>query len=118
MAKKKPSVNKSAAIREYLESHPGAKPKEIITELRKNGVVVKAGSVSMVLYGPSSKSAKSGARRKKKAARRTTTKSAAPASASTELSANDILAVKALTDQLGGIDAARAAINTLLELQK
>ncbi|MDA1015634.1 MAG: hypothetical protein O3A00_14420 [Planctomycetota bacterium] len=118
MAKKKASVNKSAAIRDYLASHPGAKPKEIITALRKKGVDIKPGSVSMVLYGPSSKSAKSGGQRKKKAARRTVATAASGSGNASQLSAGDILAAKKLADQLGGIAATRTALGALSDLRK
>jgi hypothetical protein len=41
-------VNKSAMIREYLESHKDAKPKEIVAVLKEKGVVVSPNMVSIV----------------------------------------------------------------------
>ena len=54
MAKKSKSaggatkVNKSALIREYLETHKDAKPKEIVAVLKEKGVVVSPNMVSIV----------------------------------------------------------------------
>ena len=41
-------VNKSAMIREYLETHKDAKPKEIVAVLKEKGVVVSPNMVSIV----------------------------------------------------------------------
>jgi transposase len=41
-------VNKSAMIREYLDSHKDAKPKEIVAALKEKGVDVSPNMVSIV----------------------------------------------------------------------
>ena len=45
MAKRK-GPNKSAAIREYYLQNPTAKPREIVAELKKQGIKVSAQQVS------------------------------------------------------------------------
>lgn len=41
-------VNKSAAIREYLSAHQGAKPKEVVAALKERGIDVSPNVVSIV----------------------------------------------------------------------
>lgn len=43
-------VNKSAAIREYKEQHPEARPAEIAAALTDQGISVTPGRVSTTLY--------------------------------------------------------------------
>ena len=41
MAKKSKGPNKSQAIRDYYKSNPKAKPKDVVTALKKKGVDVE-----------------------------------------------------------------------------
>jgi hypothetical protein len=41
-------VNKSAAVREYLDSHKDAKPKEIVAALKEKGIDISPNMVSIV----------------------------------------------------------------------
>ena len=44
----KPAVNKSQSIRDYLASHAGAKPKEVVDALAAQDVAVSPNMVSMI----------------------------------------------------------------------
>ena len=46
MAKAK--INKSAAVRDYLKSHPGAKGKEVADALKAQGIKISANYVSVI----------------------------------------------------------------------
>jgi len=94
--------NKSAAIRNYIASNPNAKPKEILTALKARGIDVSVGLVSVVKYAKP----KSG----KKPGRPKGTKSASG------LSADQLLAAKALADSLGGIQNTREALDLIEKL--
>jgi len=45
---KKPKVNKTQAVREYLKDHPGAMSKEIAAALTKQGIKINAGHVANI----------------------------------------------------------------------
>ena len=45
---KKPAVNKSQAIRDHFSSHPGAMPVDVVAALKKQGITVSSGLVSIV----------------------------------------------------------------------
>src|SRR5215831_14868162 len=46
---------RSKAIRDYLETHPHAGPKQVVADLRAQGIDVTDGLVSSIKYGPNSK---------------------------------------------------------------
>ena len=48
MAKKSKGPNKSQAIRDYYKAHPNAKPKDVVSALKKKGIVVSAQFVSTI----------------------------------------------------------------------
>ena len=98
MAKRGGGQNRSAAIRAYKDKNPDARPKAIAEGLAKDGVKVTAGYVSTVL---SNERRKGGKRRKKRAG----TKAYA-----------DLVQAKRLSDAMGGIDKARAALNALAKI--
>jgi len=95
--------SKSAAIRDYIASNPNAKPKEILTALKASGIDVSVGLVSVVKYAKPKSGKKLG--RPKKAA-----------STSTDLSADQLLAAKALADSMGGIQNTREALDLIEKL--
>lgn len=112
MAKKKTGVNKSQAIRDYLANSPKATASEIVPALGKKGIKVSPGLVSNVKSTSGPKR-----RRKKKAGRKKVVKRRRPGRrAAAALSADDLMAAKQLADQLGGIQAAHRALNTLERL--
>ncbi|WP_254508159.1 hypothetical protein [Anatilimnocola floriformis] len=106
MAKKKSGPNKSSSIRDYKAANPDASPKEIAEALGKTGLDVSPQFVSTVLSNAKKKGGKVGKRGPKPGRK--------PAAATGGL--ENLIQAKKLVDQLGGIDAARSAINTLAQL--
>jgi hypothetical protein len=106
MAKKRGGTNLSAEIRKYVESNPNAKPKAISEGLAAEGVKVSPTYVSTILSNERRKSGKQ-KRRGRRPGRSAGKKG--------DLFAN-LLQAKKLVDKLGGIDAARTAIETLAKI--
>lgn len=107
MAKKKKTRDgsKSAAVRDYIASHPDAKPKEIYEALTKQGVKLSLALVNAVKY-KTAKPKKRPGRTKRK-----------PATASTSsVSATELIEAKKLADSLGGIEKVREALELLDKL--
>lgn len=109
MAKKAAAgPNKSEAIRNYKSSHGSAGPKEISAALNDQGVKVTAGFVSTVL---------SNAKRKGRKGRR---KGGRPKGSGAGVGRKDALSklvlAKKLSDQLGGVEKARAALDALARI--
>lgn len=142
MAKRSGGPNKSAAIRDYLETNADAKPKEIVEHLKSQGMdvtpafvstikskLLSSGQISAGSGGGAAKTAAKATKRRgrpkgaaKKATRRgRAPKAAAPAAtaapagraASGNVSIDGIVLAKKLADQLGGVDKARAALAAL-----
>ncbi|MGQ0635177.1 MAG: hypothetical protein ACT4QC_11240 [Planctomycetaceae bacterium] len=95
---------RSAAIREYLGSHPGAGIKDVIEGLKSSGMRVSVGLVSNIKYGQTGK--KKGGRRRKLAGRR-----------GTAITAAQLIEAKRMADSLGGVAQAQMALETLRKLQ-
>jgi hypothetical protein len=112
MAKKRGRrrVNKSQAIRDYLQQDPGATPKQIVTALAERGVKVSEGLAGNVKYtsGPGGARRGRGRGRGRPRTRRV---------AVNTLSAQDLVEAKKLADQLGGIEQARRALEALEQLR-
>ena len=104
MAKKRSGTNLSAEIRRYVEGNPNAKPKAISEGLAAQGVKVTPTYVSTILSNARRKSGKL-----KRRGRR------GRAGAAGDVLANLVLA-KRLSDKMGGIDQARAALDTLAKI--
>jgi hypothetical protein len=98
--------NKSAAIRDYKSKHAGAGPKEIAAALAADGVKVSPGFVSTVL---------SNSKRKGRKGRRKEGRPAGRAMGRGDALSKLVLA-KRLSDQLGGVEQARAALNALAQI--
>lgn len=109
MAKKKTSVNKSQAIRDFMAANPDAAPKDVEAALAKEGIKVTAALVSTVKTN-----AKAKGKPKKAATKKKTAAKKPPASDKIALSA--LFEAKKLAQRLGGIDAAKQAINALAQL--
>ncbi len=105
MAKKKPSINKSQAIRDYLKAKPEAGPTEVVRELKKKGIKITPALVSNV------KKAMNGGistgKRGPKPGRR---------AAGDKVSINDLLTAKDFADSVGGVDQAVAVLKALDKL--
>jgi hypothetical protein len=95
--------SKSAAIREYIEANPSAKPKEIYDALTSRGISVSMGLVSVVKYTKPKAGKRRGPRKRK-------------AAAVGGMSAADLIAAKELSDSLGGIERTREALALLERL--
>lgn len=107
-------INKSQEIKDALAADPDAMPKDIADRLNARGVNVTAGYVSTI---KTNMKAKQG--RKKKGGRPKRVQAEAPASrpaASRSLSYDDLRKAKAMSDQLGGVDQARQALEALAQL--
>lgn len=100
---KKRTVNKSAAIRDYLDEHPNAGPTEIVEALAKKGVEVTPSFVSNI---KSKTKSGLGPRRRGRTA-----------GSSGVTSVNALVGAKKLIDQMGGIDQAQHALDVLKRLR-
>jgi hypothetical protein len=118
MAKKRSGTSLSQHIRNYLKDNRGATPNQIVDGLAAQGVTVSAGLASNVKYTSSQKG-----KRKMKAARQKAagdgapTKKTAGKRSAAALSAQDLFEAKKLADELGGIAAARKALDALEKLK-
>jgi arginine repressor len=105
---KKPAVNKSQSVRDYLKAHPGTANKEIAQALSKQGIKISANHVSNI----KSKIAVSKGKRKRrsKAAKTMSTKSG--------VSVHEIKAAFGLLKECGGVERAKEALAAAREIQK
>lgn len=114
MAKKKAAgANKSAAIREYLKSHPDAGPTEVSGELKKKGIEVALALVSNV------KAAMLGRKKKKKKRAKsglTAGRVGRPAGASDKVSLSHLVEAQEFSAKVGGIEQAHALLKALGKL--
>lgn len=106
MARKAKSGNKSAAIRDYKAANPSAAPKEIAEALGKSGSSVTAQFVSTVLSNAKKKGGKVGKRGRKPGR---------PVALPVD-NIQQLIQVKKFVDQMGGIDAAKSAVNVLAQI--
>lgn len=116
MAKKKASgPNKSAAIRDYLKTHPEAGPTEVATELKKKNIDVALALVSNV------KASMLGRKKKKK--KKKSAKPGAkpgrvgrPAGASDKVSLSHLIEAQEFAAKVGGVEQAQALLKALGKL--
>jgi hypothetical protein len=97
---------KTQAVRDYLDAHPDASPKEIVEGLKAQGMKVKITLVNGIKYN---KRSKPGRRKRRSlvayaAARRTSLRG---------VTIEQLLEVKRIADALGGADQLRQALDTL-----
>jgi hypothetical protein len=110
MAKEKPGVNKSEAIREAYKELPNAKAKEIVAHLKEKGIEVTDGLVYQVKK----------ISKKKKRGRKPGTATQVKAAMTAAPSKNGVLsvgasiaAVKATADKVGGLTALKEIVDAL-----
>ena len=103
MARKAKSGNKSAAIRDYKTANPTASPKEIAEALSKSGMEVSAQFVSTVLSNAKKKGGKVGKRGRK------------PRALPVD-NLQQLIQVKKFVDQMGGMAAAKSAVDALAQI--
>lgn len=96
--RKSSGVNKSTAIRNYLDANPEVKPKAVVAALKEQGVTVTAAFVSTLKSNDSRKG------RQKTLGRKGARLDAGIAS---------LVAGKKFIDKVGGVQQAREAINAL-----
>ena len=113
----KSAPTKSQAVRDYIAEHRSAMPKEIGDALRDQGVDVSRQMISNIKQQMKRKRPGRKPRRgaAKAAGRRRGRKPAAGAG-KLEISMLDLLAAKDLAAQLGGVDAAKRAVDVLKKL--
>lgn len=109
MAKKAASGgSKSQAIRDYLAKNPGASPKQIVQDLKDQGVEVSMGLANVVKYS----SGRKGRRKKVKRGR----PAGSRASTSGGLTMEQLIETKRIVDKLGGTAEVRRALDVLDKL--
>ena len=101
MAKR--TINKSQAIRDYLQTNPGAPPSVIQEDLLRDGVKVGYSLISQVKY-------KGGGGRKAK-------RRGAGRQGPVKISMDDLVSAKQIADRLGGVNRAKEALTLLERLQ-
>jgi len=121
MAKKKSSgPNKSQEIREYYTAHPNAKPKEVVDAMKSKGLSVSAQFVSTVKSNSKKKKGPS-KRRGRPAGSTNKTSLAKRAPARTgkgdeSVSVDSLLKLKKVVEDIGSIEEAKSALQTLEKL--
>ena len=112
-AAKKGSVNKSQAVRDYLTANPSASPSEVQAALKAKGIMISTSLASAVKYRKKTHSVTGrpvGRPRGKRQGR-------PPAAKNNEaLRIEDVLKAKKFVDRVGGVAAARKAIEILAQL--
>ncbi|MBI1851255.1 MAG: hypothetical protein HYR85_13020 [Planctomycetes bacterium] len=111
----KGGVNRSEAIRQYLSQNPGASPRDIKAALKAKGIVVTDSLVGAIKY---SKKARSGRKAGRPARRPSGRPVGRPPSApkSGFLRAEDLVEAKNFANRVGGVGAARKALDLLAQL--
>jgi hypothetical protein len=104
--KAKSGSNKSAAIRVYKAANPSASPKEIAEALEKSGLSVSAQFVSTVLSNARKKGGTVGKRGRKPGR---------PVAVPVD-NIQQLIMVKKLVDQMGGVAKAKAAVDVLARI--
>jgi hypothetical protein len=105
---KKPSVNKSQSVRDYLKAHPGVSNKEIADALTKQGIEMTPNYVAGV---KSKMSVIKGKRKRRNTA-------ATAMSVKTGVGILEIKAAFSLLKHCGSIKVAREALAAAVEIQK
>jgi hypothetical protein len=103
----KGEVNKSKAIRDYVAANPKDGPKAVAVALGEQGIDVSAAFVSTV---------KSTAKRRKKGRRVGRPRATKTAKAGATFTVSELLQAKKLSEEVGGIEKAKAAIDALAKL--
>jgi hypothetical protein len=112
--RRKRKFNKSAAIRDFLESHSDTSPKEVAETLKaKHRVNISAQLVSNIKHNMNAKPGKPGKRGPKPGKRRGRKPGTAGVA---KFSMQDLLAAKQLVAQLGSVEAASSALKALAML--
>jgi len=106
-------ISKSESIRDFLRRNPGATPKVVQAGLRKEGVKVGTGLISNVAFYFRKKNA---APRVRMAARKVRAKTNRKTS-KTNITVEQLLAVKRFADAFGGFEQIQRALDVLEQLK-
>ncbi|MEL6105801.1 MAG: hypothetical protein AAFU85_07190 [Planctomycetota bacterium] len=115
MAKKTSGVNKSQAIRDYMDANPSAKPRDVVKAMASKGIKVSAQFVSTV-KSTSKKTGGTAKRRGRPAGSTAKSGRKAAASASGTVSVDALLKMKRVVEDFGSIEEAKSALRTLERL--
>lgn len=107
-AAKKPKVNKSKAVRDYLKDHPGTANKEVADALTKQGIEISSSYVANV---KGNLTAKKGKRKHRQTA-------ATAMSVKSGVGIPEIKAAFALLKHCGSLALAKEALAAAAEIQK
>lgn len=119
--KKKNSVNKSKAIRDYFDANPTAMPAEVAEAMKLQGVDVTAAFVSTVKSNakktgtPGRRGRPAGSTSKKATVPKKTAQKSATKGGN-EVSLDALINAKKLVDEMGGVANARSALSVLEQL--
>ncbi len=134
MPKKDGGPNKSQAIRDYYTANPDAKPMEVASALKEQGIDVTPPFVSTVRStslkkkgltrkksankpGPKPATNKTVSKRgRKPGSTNKVTAAKATSNSNGEVSFDSLLRVKQIVEEIGGVDDARAALSALERL--
>lgn len=104
-------INRSDAIRQYLQTHPGAKPATIQKDLADEGVEVSKALIANIKHRLKQQGTTAG---KNSEPPKTRTRRASNPAGS--VSVPDVLLAKQLVDQVGSIEKAKKALRLLQNL--
>jgi hypothetical protein len=103
-------MNKSQAVRDYLASHPDAGPNAIREALAEKGIAISTSLASVIKYGSNKK--KKGKPGRPKGSGR----GARAGRSASGLNIEALVDAKRMAERMGGIDAARTALDLLAKL--
>ena len=110
-------VNKSQAVRDYLAKNAKATPKDVSAALKEQGLDVPPSYVSIVKFQMKKSKGNAKAKKAEPASEAPAKeKKAAPRQVSDKFSIETLLQAKKLSDSLGGVEAARRALEALSKL--
>lgn len=118
MAKKKAGgPNKSAAIREYLKTHPKAGPTEVCKALKKaKNMDLAPALVSNVRAAMEGRKGGKKKRRGAKPGPKAGRPAGRPAASSTDKIVSSLIEARAFADKVGGVEQAQALLKALSKL--
>jgi len=108
-------VNKSQAVRDYLASNPTAGPNAIREALKGKGIDISTSLASVIKYGSGKKKGGRGRGRGRGRVGRPPG-SGARRGGGARLDINALVEAKKLAERMGGIEAARSALDLLAKL--
>lgn len=109
-------MNKSAAVREYLAAHPDAGPNAVREALKEKGIQISTSLASVIKYGGNKKKRKPGRPKGSRSVSRGRVGRPPGARRVGSLDIEALVEAKKMAEKMGGIDAARSALDLLAKL--